>query len=395
MATPAAKPAQSLAVNRRVRLRLAGCPPPSGAVTRGGKLEIVINLKSAFHHGYIDLHGKPPASGTNPLLDEYSNLLVDSDYLIWSPPGIAGDDDARSGESHRLGRALSRAYLQQHCNYTWFAHISELTRTARGGWSVKQKAKGDMPDWLISDGGNTAVAEAKGRSRSLNSGLKKWRQQVQNVIVLKDGGAVSLPTYIVANRWVNSKQRVKPEIYVEDPPTEGRELTDEDSVGVAVWTMQVHTARNLMRLGQRALAARVLIRSSNENPSPIRVLVWRCVLPGLEHLRFIGRRVPHPSGFQCNDMLAVLESIVYNPESWRTEYKLFPWFMAAVQEWRERAYFDGVLIDSVKSSLVGRAMPALFETRLPVLPEDVSLLGDGSLIAPASLMVPYDILPFE
>ena len=379
---------------RRVRLRLDGCSRPPTAIVTRTKLEIDIDLKKAFHHGYIDLHGRMPAVGTNPLFDEYSNLLADSPYLIWNPPGIAADDDGRSGESHRLGRSLSRAYLEQHCGFTWFAHVSELVKRPQDGWSAGKREDGDMPDWLVSNGSDTVVAEAKGRSRSINAELKKWRKQVLNIDVKKDGTAVSLPTYIVANRWVNSSQpRARPELYVEDPPTTGRALTDNDTPGIGLWAMRVHTAQNLVRLGQRLLAERVLSSRRVEDERVTAVLVWRCGLPALAHLRFMGRRVSPATELACHDMLALLDASLF--DLWtpppRRPGRWWLWLANAVEERRQSSYFDGVSLDVVKESLFGDNARRTAADSLE-LPPDVSLLSDGSLIAPASLMYVSDVI---
>jgi len=381
--------------SRLVRLKLVNCQQPASAIQNGKKLEINIDLKQAFHQGYIDWYSKAPSPECNPLFDEFRDHLADDPYLIWSDPGIAGDDDARACNSHRLGRCMARAYLVQHCGFTWFAHVSELTRSPKEGWSASRKANGDMPDWLISDGGsNAAIAEAKGISRSIGKrSTEKWRQQVVNIDVKKNGDPVSLPTYIVATRWVTEAQpRTKPEMYVEDPPTEGRQPKEEEFSDLGRWAMQLHTARNLTRLGHRSLAERIRSPRHDKSDHRIPVLTWRCHLPELKDFRFIGRRVSASPFLSPPDFFMLLEAMLIDPHRFRRlRPDLLDALFEAQQEWRQQTYFDGVMVDPVKSALQRPSPERSMGDAMASLPENVSLLSDGSLIAPSEFVEVYNL----
>lgn len=384
-------------MNRKLVLEAVAHQPPAHATSRpDGLSELEFDLVSVFHHGYIEVHSRPPKAGTNPLFDEYTNLLADgTDYLRWESPGFARGDH-KGSESHRLGRIFARAYLSMF-GYRWFPNIKDLMDAPERGWSAERPQEGDMPDWLVGGGQQVAVAEAKGTHSAVGAGssvlAKHWRPQLANVRVLRDRTPVKVKGWIVATRWVSTDQpKTEPKMYAEDPEVPGaRELGTNDVPSVLTWLARTHTLRNLMRLGQHRAAQRVASPSRlRASVPPAHPLTWRCRAPGLQHLAFVGRMVGGPQA----------PAFPFAP--WRFWREFMPIPHAEWERWEQlwqaqrdaeldEAWFDGVAVPTVTSLIRDEEPPTLEQMEVePALRPGVSLLGDGSLIAPASLMKPGD-----
>jgi hypothetical protein len=384
-------------VDRRLVLEAVKHSPPAIATSRGdGLFDLVLNLNQVFHHGYIDKHGLPPELGTNPLFDEYRQLLdPTTDLLKWSRD--IGRGDHKVGESHVLGRSFARAYLALN-GYTWFADIKDLLKRPERGWSVTRPSKGDMPDWLIGDNGDrVAVAEAKGISRGVTKTSKKlrdeWRPQLRNVCVLKDGVSATIEKgWIIATRWVTSNQRIDPKMYAEDPLLLGDiDLGKEDRISLNLWLARTHTVRNLLRLGKPQIAFRVGFAGDTRQKFPLlNPVTWRCLAPGFDHLIFIGRpigQLPNAPWFPWDwRSLRDFMPIPFDRVEWERWARLWT---AVMDDAVDSTWFDGIAISTV-TSVINGTMPKMPETQEVNMAEQpfVSLLSDGSLLAPMSLMKP-------
>lgn len=349
--------------------------------------DVSLNMKKAFHQGYIEKHGtKPPA--TNPLFHEYDHLLVSGDEFRFKGVGFGSDKESKQRISGELGRIISRAYLSQFHNMTWFQPVQNLINRNYKGYSVEKVHKGDTPDWLCADSARKVfLAEAKGRSPSLSSKteigrsyreMPDWRNQFKSVKVIKDGVAKRLKGWIVANRWVTQKTpKLSPLIYVEDPASNGQEeLKEEQAIEFTQVIASLHTARNLERLGYEYLAIRVI--GNINKPSELErreVHLWRCLAPGLENLRFVGRILPTP-GLRNFDFAF--------DEFFHFERGSRGWLRTVIDEQRRFSLFDGIELSVLKNALSGEAIN---EVQVPDLPlAGLSILRDGSLIAPMDLM---------
>jgi hypothetical protein len=255
-----------------------------------------------------------------------------------------------------------------------------------------------MPDWLVGDATSVAVAEAKGTHSAIHAKStvldEKWRPQVKNIEVFKDGQAVRLKGWIIATRWVGADQpQTEPKMYAEDPEVPGeREVGPDDAPSFVTWLARVHTARNLRRLGQHAVAQRLAApRAFRQRLPQARPTAWTCTAPGLAGVRFVGR----PMGD-----LSFLPSMPLDWRLWR-EFG-FPIDREVGERWARlqaaafddavnNLWFDGVALPVLNALAEDSPPPTLREMGVEsVARPGVSVLADGSLLAPMALMVPAE-----
>ncbi len=383
-------------MERRLALEVVDHKPPALAEKReDGLWDLSFDLDEVFHQGYIEVHDRPPADGTNPFLDEYANLLDPGEAALkWLPPGIARGDH-KTSESQKLGRIFARAYLYMH-RYRWFADVKELMKAPEDGWEVERPKKGAlMPDWLVAGDGEVAVGEAKGTHGHVHKGSsvldKEWRPQVANIIVKRNGIARNVKGWIVATRWVTSdRPRTEPKMYAEDPEVPGQPIGDGDLGSLVTWIARAHTTRGLLRLGRNRTAQRVAAPGFlRERLAPASPTTWVCQAPGLEHLQFIGRPMGAPPTLGPWEQLALWDFPFPAPiraEVLRWVRLRTAWLDNALDE----MWFDGVAVPIVQALVHDRPPPDLrgMDIHDGAHRPGVSLLRDGSLLAPMSLMKP-------
>jgi hypothetical protein len=359
------------------------CPVHPNAVTNArGNLELEIDLKKAFHYGYLLSYGHQLKPGQNPLFSLYKHSLDAGRELRFLPPGVAADSDSRTGSSSMLGRCFALGVLNQLYGYTWFASISNLRNTPLNGWGAETKAVGDSPDFLAGNHTDFAVAEAKGTHKHISISSSKvadWRTQVNNIIIKKDGTPVRFKTWLIATRFVlNTQARINPEMLIEDPAIDGRRLSENDVPTLSFWIACDHTIRNLERLRLYNL----IIRIREPELSKTYALIWQCIHPKLDHLRFVG----NPIDFNTDQFFPF----------WDIDHHLHPEERARIFNRRLPAmsggFFDGLELSVVRNIIDGRTPDRLeYSNGLNDLYDFISLLSDGSFIAPLNLMRLIDV----
>lgn len=386
-------------MERRLVLEPVDHTPPSAAIERADGLhDLRLDLREVFHHGYVEVHDRPPVTGTNPFFDEYAPLLDDSgtDLLKWSR-GIARGDH-KGSESQKLGRIFARAYLSL-LGYRWFADIKDLLRQPERGWSVQRPASGgNMPDWLVGDTTTFAIGEAKGTHRAVHRNAailaREWRPQVRNVVVLRGRRQVRLKSWIVATRWVTSAQlRTDPKMYAEDPDPPDEEALQPDDLP-SLWLARVHTLRNLRRLGKHHLAQRIAAAGdARASVSPARPMAWRCEVPGLDTISFVGRPIGDLPFFTSSlplDWWPFLEfpGSPGDQRSWERHIRVR---IAAMDDILDAMWFDGIALPVVSALAQDRLPPTPVQMQASLARaarSGISMLADGSLLAPMWAMKP-------
>ncbi len=364
------------------------CDKIKACIETGDKLhptKLPVDLKRAFHLGYRDRPGDDPAEGENPFFDEYKNLLEPAEELRFKKKGLANDAEGKKAESGKLGRCFALYVLEKYYSYTWSASISNLRETPEKGWSAhKKNDKGDSPDWLVTGNGKFAVAEAKGRHDPIpttGATRKKWREQVKNIIIKQHGKGKSFKTWIIASRFVTSNDPMeKPQMLIEDPPLPGVPITEEDNFSLSYWIIQSHVLANLERMRLYELALRLREPKTEKQW----VIVWRCVHPQLKDRLFIGRMVPaYMNHFRW--LLPYIDA--------EEDFPYITWFLGWYRHMSRDGFFDGVDIDMVRPLLSGQ-LPSEVQTENFDGYPYISLLSDGSLLAPASLVYPAKMVEF-
>lgn len=365
--------------------------PPDDAIFRKDKAFIHLDLKAVFHEGYIDQYGVVPEITEQPL-SFYERFISDTEELRFEPHFL-GIGDYRPGESHKFGRYFGRGYLATHQGYTWFAHVKEAMKFPQidpysyGSWSVERPKKGDlMPDWLIARDNQVAVAEAKGTLKSIGPKDKKaWYQQARNIHLYNGPRLTSVKGWVVATRFATVEfPRVSTELYVEDPETPGESIVDDNIFSLRLWIAQLHTARNLFRLGQNRLAIRLLQADTQFNQTPVTVPIYRCIIPGLENNQFIG--TPHVN-VNCNVVTQFLLGILTQSKQlvdlWRSQMDLI----------FSQGFFDGLDVDVV-SRLRHQHSDVIDSNLLNAVNRypNVSLRPDGSLLCGLDVIEPLGVI---
>ena len=364
-------------------------PLPAAIVMDDKSFKLEIDLKNAFHQGYIDRHGVVPANGKNPFLQEYEDLIDNSEDLRFSKMGIGNDTEARIGESAKLGKCLARGILSQYYNYVWFASIQNLLNTPENNWNAIIKDAGDTPDWLVGNRDDFAVAEAKGIHARISidsDKVNKWRIQAKNIKIQHHGKDQALKTWIIATRFVNTtKPKEKPQMLIEDPPLDGEFINQNSSSSLLRWISKSHIVANLLRIGQFKLIVRL---DEQRKEEPITVLVWQCIVPELQKFRFIGRPIGADS-FHTIPFF-YMEEFLFRPDPRRLFEILREWYDFFSPE----GFFDGMEISPVQA-LIRNAIPEAITFDYNSMQYDfISILSDGSFMAPMSLMRPVDIKEF-
>lgn len=368
------------------------CDVPSKAIQLPDKsFKLPIDLKQAFHHTYIDTHEREPKSGTNPIFDEYEQLLDSSDQLRFLSPGIADDTESKIGESRKLGRGIARYILSEHFGYTWFGKIQNLITRPQNGWTVERTPEGgNTPDWLISDGESKfCIGEAKGTHSTIDKDSKKvkeWRKQCTNIVVKHNERKTKLKSWLVATRFVTDTTSDLPEQLIEDPYTEGEELNHNGFPSLNKVIVGNHLSNSLFRISNYNLGLRVQNEISIDHyydRKEYQILSWRPTIKELSHLTFIGK-------------LALSTTSLHSYRSYNRDFSRGLWSKSEFEEFirfnsmfNREHFFDGVAVNTISNYFGGNYRPIKFDENSLEKYPFISLLKDGNIIIPMSLMEPH------
>jgi hypothetical protein len=362
------------------------CKAPRKAIQLPDKsYKLPICLKKSFHHTYVDTHDRPPRRGTNPIFDEYEQLLDSSDQLRFLSPGIADDTESKIGESRKLGRGIARYILSEYYGYTWFGKIQNLITGPQRGWSIERTPKGgNTPDWLISDGGSQhCIGEAKGTHSTIDTSsakVKDWREQCTNIIVKHNKRKRKLKSWLIATRFVTDQTNDLPEQLIEDPYTEGEELSSNDYQSMNGLIVGNHLSDSLFRISNFRLGLRVRQNNSTDGLK-YRTMTWRPIIKELSHLTFIGR----PKGFS---------SFYTSRWHWREfmhfrdDIDFWAAFLDFYTMFNDDLTFDGIAVNTIRNYFSNNFSEINIEENSLDNYPFISLLKDGNLIIPMSLMRP-------
>ncbi len=366
------------------------CKPPSKVVKqKDNSYKLSIDLKKAFHHTYIDTHDRTPKEGTNPIFDEYEQLLDYSDELRFQSPGIADDTESKVRESGKLGRGIARYILSEYYGYTWFGKIQNLLSNSNDGWTFeRQKEGGNTPDWLISDGSSQfCIGEAKGTHSHIDTAsqkVKDWREQCTNIIVKKNNRTKKLKSWLIATRFVTDKTTDLPEQLIEDPYTEGEEMNGDDYPSLNRCIVRNHLSNSLYRISNYRLGLRVQQDALFEN-NKYQVMTWRPIIKELSHLSFIGKPTRNIETAFSHWHWRDLFHFRQDPDFWNEFVSFYEMVSSDIS-------FDGIAVNTVQNFFNNSY--SQIETDKNSLDNYpfISLLNDGNIIIPMSLIRPDKLI---
>lgn len=360
-----------------------------------GVSNIQVNIIRLCHHMYLDSYGANYAvPNPNPDFLKYSDFVAPCPDLRFRH-AVGDSKETRTGEYNRFGRAFCRWFLDEHFNISYFHPIEKLLNgqiAQNNNFRVARvKTTGDSPDYLCADSAGCFLAEAKGSSYSIKFGDKKfdkWRDQFKTVGVYDSTNVLRrIKGYIVATRIVNQSQcKTFSKIYAEDPFSPGHSEPDKElNSSLRELIIAGHYGNILEKLGLKLFAAGLNHNFPISAEGYYPVGIWRCRLPQMEKIRFVG-------GFFAD----YSPIAIFPVHPWQIArpieryYELFGFYLDKCLLHLPKAKFFGLwkapfdLI--VNDVLRGKRRNLLSLENFPKLdkplPEDFSLLNDGSVLAP-------------
>jgi hypothetical protein len=357
------------------------------------RTEIIVNLASLYHHYYVGSYGRFPPD-PDPVHFEHLQLLLADREFRARGRGLAASIEASRNRSNDLGHAFCRWFLHDHANITYFAHLEDvlahrLHRTF-GNLKIERTASGNTPDYFCAENSNRIfLAEAKGRQSGISFAHKEfsaWRNQFTRVTVRDQAGRErKVKGFIVATQIAcEAKPKMKSVLYAEDPESPGDEPLNADMGGdIGRMIVSIHYSRIAEKLNQPVLAAALAGGYVLPEEYLIRAFVWSFQTGPLQGRRFVGGYYPGPDG-----VFPVAEA------NGRVHFRATDPFRLDVG----RGTFVGVEEELFKQvAAIARGGTALagnvtqFEEVQPFY-SAVSLLKDGSVIAPVEFFQPVELL---
>lgn len=359
------------------------------------KNRIDIRFRRVCHQMFLDTYGFS-GGRQNPLYMLYKGFLTPAPELEFVAGSLGSHKEARIAESMKVGKAFCRSFLDEHLKVTYFAHMDQVigkTASPRfGGVRVERtpNVRGDTPDYLCAGtGGGIVLAEAKGRQREsisfTSSKFQEWRDQFSRVRICDaQGRQLRLKGYIVATRFRTEDRgaRVKSKLYCEDPYSPGEAEPSADALhalGSVVVSHHYASVFERLNLPLNALA----LRQGFPLPEGQRVTVglWRCLVPPLDGLFFVGGLLPP------EDLDVCPWSFAWFPPAYRG-YCWNPNLLAGQTTFfgLEKARFSNVLQTTRTTETMALEPSGFNLADSDEIPDNVSILGDYSIMAPGDFM---------
>jgi len=294
-------------VIRTVRLALNAFPavPPGLCTAAGGATDTIeVNLSDLYTYYYLDSWGVRPPDPDPAHFEHVRHLMPGRDFRF-AKNGMGIAKTFKGNKSNELGQAFCRWFLSTYLDTPYHAHIEHVRDHGAlvefGGASVETtpNSTGDAPDYLCATASNDlSLAEAKGTGHAVGFSAKEfqsWRDQFDRVRVRDaTGDLLSVKGYIVAMRWASEldSAKVRTTLSAEDPATPGERSVGDEGRGLSYAVKSIHYSSSLQRLRQPLLAAALLRGFRLPGELQFRVVVWQCMLPPLDKLKFAGGFFP-------------------------------------------------------------------------------------------------------
>jgi hypothetical protein len=293
-----------------------------------------------------------------------------------------------------MGQAFCRHILHDHFGVRYFAHFDRVldrtTHRAFEGMRILRKDSGDTPDYLCARSvTRPLLAEAKGRFSPIGFRtveFQSWRDQFQRIqVVDRNGNPIRLKGFIVATRFITEANQKLPTsvLYLEDPETDGLEQTADTVLSPLGRIIAAqHYSAVLQKLGLSLLAGSLDLGFTVPPEIGFIVPVWTCVLPELNHRKFIGGYWPR------GDAAAIFASPGILPQHKED---------VLVLGYRHYTFvgLDLSVAQSLRSASLDRweALDQLPELEFDVArPSQVTWLADGTITGPLEFFQLEDIV---
>lgn len=359
--------------------------------------EVSLDTKNLFHHYFLAKYGE---SGHDTGTYEYERFLTGSTDWRFLKDGIGRDKEAKRNASNELGKGFARWFQYTHLAFTYFCPLEDLIgKVNSDGTMWTRAADGDLPDYVAGKNqSDVNLLEAKGRYTATGFNTKafgEFREQIKRAkLVGRRDEPISVKGFISVARWATEHTpRVRSQLLVEDPWTEGRRLGPDENLPTGVGRAMVlgHYASvlEILRLPLQADALRA--RRPVPEQSLSRRIIWRCTSGSLAGRRFVGgilvddrtRDSLPPWLFFDEDLRFML----------RRRHQGAPLFL--VPPWRFFGVEESVM-RSVSSALRERRQGGELPVPEPVAVPDetgaLSLLRDGTVLGPEDYFEPDGVM---
>lgn len=381
-----------VAMKKTVQLALNKYPTvPSTLMENPNSLNpakaIDVDMGRLFHHYYLDTRGYAPPS---PDLAQFEHLqlLAPCPDLRVLGSGFGINAAFKKHRSNELGQAFCRWFLYEHIGITYFAHMEAVLDRAPdpkfGVLRVERVAPGDAPDYLCTtDAYQVFLGEAKGRVSSVSfssADFAAWRKQFNRVVIKDAGGGLrSVKGHIVATRFATEAHpNVKSTLFAEDPQSPGdRPLVEGGDLGAAVIALHYSDIAAKIRqpLLSGSLASGVTVPPEIQFPA----IVWELRAGPLQGKRFVGGYFPgHDGGASITLQNGKPHFLSTNP----FRLDIAPGTFFGVEE----RIFEGLCAMARNGDRMAGDLNRLPD--IPLFDSSVSILRDGSVVAPVQYFDP-------
>ena len=373
---------------RTIELALNQFPTiPDTLLDATGKVleSVEVPLKDLFRHYWAAKYGEDlPKSGNF----EYLRHITSG--LDWRTKGrgIGADTESKRNISNELGKAFARWFMYTHVGHTYFCPFSDaIARSQQGTHRWSRRSKGDLPDYVCGIDSRTPIflLEAKGRYTSVTFATQEFetfREQLSRAS-LHDakGNELAVKGFICATRWATAAQpRVNSKLWVEDPWTEGQR-TDSYPEEIGVSMVLGHYASVFHKL-QLPVLADSLRFAFPLRAAGLRRGVWRCNTGPLAGREFVGGIIPYDDLFNRR----------VQDRNYRNYRNYDPFVLNPPLQFfgieRERFH---IIVRAAALQANIRALD-LNDIHIPESLGAISLLRDGTVLAPADYFDPSDII---
>ena len=188
-----------------------------------------------------------------------------------------------------------------------------------------------------------------------------------------------MKSWLIATRFVKEGSKVLPEQLIYDPNTEGELINDNEYSSLNSYIAKEHLSDSLFRISQFRLGS--MVRGDLKKGDSLQIMTWQCIIKGIDHLTFVGG----PMNQQCYPWL--WDDLFFRraPDFWDN-------YVSCIESLNGNLLFDGIVINVIQDFLKGTYTRFEFNDVDYENYPFISLLPDGNILIPLSLMKPGKIM---
>lgn len=217
----------------------------------------------------------PDFSYDRTLFFSYMNRLSPSPQFHFQKGGLGSTKSKRIHTSDELGIGFCLFVLRRYWDMTFYKSIPsnlELGKPQKiESFNIERISKGDLPDFFCMDSsGKIMIAEAKGRSTTINFGTKdfeNWKKQYGRIIVTDPNNTeLIFKGFVVATSLGELPKKSHSKVLIEDPKTRGMiDINDSEfKEELQIYIIQWHYRRMLKLAGLNYLSSLITPKGASK-----------------------------------------------------------------------------------------------------------------------------------